>query len=278
MIRTGFRYARPGTIEDAASLLAEAGAGGRVLGGGSVLVPAMSAGLDSPDLVIDLGRLGLRTIREQDEHVVLGAGTTYADLKASLVVRTRLPLLASMADEVTGGPGLWNLATPAGAACHANPASDTPGCLVALGAGFRLVSVRGERLVQAAAFYRGAFETERVVDEILTELVIPAPACAGRSVYLKLKRSASSWPIVTASCFLPRSDRVRLCLGAAATVPVMREWSLQEASGQIDILAREVVDAVETEWADELAGPGYRLAVAGTVASRALRTVIGAAP
>ncbi len=248
-----------------------------MLGGGSVLVPAMSAGLDRPDLVIDLRHLGLRTIRALDAHVVLGAGTTYADLKASPIIRTRLPLLAAMADQVTGGLGLWNLATPAGAACHANPASDIPGCLVALEAQFRLVSVRGERLVPAASFFRGAFETERAVDEIMTELLLPAPTRPGRSAYLKLKGSASSWPIVTASCLLLGEDRIRLCLGAAATVPVVREWPLRYAIGHADALGREIVSSVATEWADELAGPGYRLAVAATVASRALLAVIGAA-
>ena len=151
MIRRPFDYARPATLVEASRLLAGASGRGRVLGGGSVLVPAMSAGLDSPGLVLDLRRLGLDIVREEGGSVVIGAGATYARVRSSPVVRTRLPLLAAMADEVTGGPGLWNLATLAGAACHANPASDVPGCLVALGASLRLVSVRGERLVPATS-------------------------------------------------------------------------------------------------------------------------------
>lgn len=272
MIRKRFAFAQPETIEEAARLLAEAGGRGRVLGGGSVLVPALSAGLDDPSLVIDLRRLRLDGIREDGKNIVLGAGATYAQLGASPVVRSRLPLLAAMVDEVTGGPGLWNLATLAGSACHANPASDAPGCMVALDASLRLVSVRGSRLVPATGFYRGAFDTARAHDEIVTELVVPASP--GRAVYLKLKGAASSWPIVSASCLRAKPGRVRLCLGAAATVPVLKEWLLDGATDRIEAMAREVADAIGTEWVDELAGPGYRRAVAGTMAGRALRTVI----
>lgn len=282
MIRKRFAFARPETLEEAARLLAEAGGRGRVLGGGSVLVPALSAGLDDPSLVIDLRRLRLDGIREEGETVVLGAGATYAQLGASPVVRRRLPLLAAMVDEVTGGPGLWNLATLAGSACHANPASDAPGCLVALDASFRLVSVRGSRLMPATRFYRGAFDTERDHDEIATELVVSASPSPGRAVYLKLKGAASSWPIVTASCLLTGNAgraRLRLCLGGAASVPVVREWPFDGAAdaGRLSEMARETADAIETEWADELAGPGYRRAVAATMAGRALRAVTGGA-
>ena len=276
MIRHRFQFARPDTMEEAVRLLAEAGEHGRVLGGGTNLVPALSAGLDDPRLVLDLRLLRLNSIREEGDTVVLGAGATYAQLSASPVVRSRLPLLAAMVHEVTGGPGLWNLATLAGSACHANPASDAPGCVVASGASFRLMSVRGSRLVPAAKFYRGAFDTERAYDEIATELVVPAPPPIGRPVYLKLKGAASSWPIVTASCLVPEPGRIRLCLGAAATVPVLKEWPLDEAADRIPAMAREAADAIGTEWADELAGPGYRRAVAGTMAGRALRAVIGA--
>lgn len=282
MIRSRFRFARPGTMEDAVRLLADAGGRGRVLGGGSVLVPALSGGLDDPDLVLDLRSLRLVEVSQSEDSVSIGAAATYADLGASAAVRTRLPLLAAMVAEVTGGPGLWNLATLGGSACHANPASDGPGCLAALDARFRLVSVRGSRLVPAAAFFRGPFETDRKPDEIMTEMIVPAPPCTGRSVYLKLKNSASSWPIVTASCLLTGNAgraRLRLCLGGAASVPVVREWPFDEATdaGRASEMAQETADAIETEWADELAGPGYRRAVAATMAGRALRAVTGGA-
>src|SRR4051812_34992504 len=106
MIRARFRFARPGSMKEALDLLADAGGRGRVLGGGSVLVPALSAGLESPSLVLDPGRLGLGSVREssEDGRIIIGAAATYATLLASDAVRRRLPLLAAMLREVTGGP------------------------------------------------------------------------------------------------------------------------------------------------------------------------------
>ncbi|MCR0984862.1 FAD binding domain-containing protein [Roseomonas populi] len=272
MIGARFRFKRPETLEEALDLLAGAGGLGRVIGGGSVLVPALVAGQDAPALVVDIGRLGLGSVREEGSDVVIGAAATYATLLASEVVRRRLPLLAAMLREVTGGPGLWNLATPGGAACYANPASDVPGCLVALGAAFRLASRRGERLVAAENFFRGAFETERLPDEMLTALVLPAPE-PGRHAYYKLKHAGSSWPIVTASC-LSINGGIRLCLGGAAPVPLLLDWPTPSTTEAVAAMAEQAQAAIATEWTDELAGPGYRRAVVPVVAARAIRAVL----
>jgi len=227
-----------------------------------------------PALVLDLSLLRLHQVHERSDTIVIGAGVTYAELEASTVVRTRLPLLAAMVMEVTGGPGLWNLATLGGSACRANPASDGPGCLVALDAQLRLVSARGSRDVPAARFYRGAYKTERAADEILTEIVMQAPPGPRRTTYLKLKHAASSWPIVTASCLMA-SETIRLCLGGAAPVPLLMEWPCCDpvAADRVAAMARGAAAAITTEWTDELAGPGYRRAVAETMAARAIRAV-----
>ena len=279
MIRKRFSFERPDTLEDATALLAGADGSAKVLGGGSVLVSAMSAGLEAPGLVLDPVRLGLDSIVVAGDTIAIGARATYAALTASEIVRTRLPLLAAMVREVTGGPGLWNLATLGGAACYANPASDGPGCLAALEASFRLVSVRGARLVPAKTFFRGPFATDRAPGEILTEIVVPSAGASGRSAYFKLKHGASSWPIVTASSLLvegPDGPRLRVCLGGAAPVPVVAEWAGLPSPdpGRIERYAREIADQVHPEWTDELAGPGYRRAVSATMAARALRAIL----
>lgn len=280
MIRTGFRYGRPDTIEDAVRLLAAADGRGCVLGGGSVLIPALSAGHMDPELILDLARLRLNQISDRGDVIAIGAGVTYAELEASAIVRERLPLLAAMVVEVTGGPGLWNLATLGGSACRANPASDGPGCLVALNARFRLVSVRGSRDVPASCFFQGAYETDRAADEIMTEIAVPAASGAGPVAHLKLKHAASSWPIVTASCLRVAEGRIRLSLGGVAPVPVAMEWSgdCPIDEGRVSAMAQQAAAAIRTEWTDELAGPGYRRSVAGTMAARAIRQVTGLAP
>ena len=55
----------------------------------------------------------------------------------------------------------------------------------------------------------------------------------------------------------------------------MTEWPHRAPldAERIAALAKEAGAAIATEWTDELAGPGYRRAVAGTMAARALRAV-----
>ena len=53
----------------------------------------------------------------------------------------------------------------------------------------------------------------------------------------------------------------------------MTEWRHRAPldAERIAALAKEAGAAIATEWTDELAGPGYRRAVAETMAARALR-------
>lgn len=279
MIRSNFRYERPDSLEHAVRLLAEADGRGRVIGGGSMLIPALTAGLEDPSVLIDPKHLALDTVRISDSNLTIGARTTYATLTKSHVVRDHSPLLASMVDEVTGGPGLWNIATLGGSICFANPASDGPACLAALGATFRLVSHRGERTIPVAQFFLGPFETARQPDEILTEIILPTGAIPDRFAYKKLKHSASSWPIVTASCLLVGTSdvRIRLCLGAVAPVPVTNEWTYngELPPDQIAAMAAEAVAQISTVWADELADAAYRKTAAVAVVERVLHAVAG---
>ncbi len=281
MIRHAFQYERPQTLPEAVALLREAGSEARVLGGGSMLVPFLSSGLDKARLILDPIRLNLDGVHGDAATVRIGARATYATLAASVEIRERLPLLAAMVAEVTGGAGLWNLATLGGAVCFANPSADGPGCLAALDARFRLASVAGERLASAKDFFLGAFSTCRRPDEILTEIVIPAETPMGSNSYRKLKNAASSWPIVTASAFTTRREDgvhiVRASLGAAAPAPLAGVWTFDDAPDIADAsaMADALMAKMTTEWADELAGPGYRRAVAGTVLARVLRETVG---
>lgn len=281
MIRHRFRYERPDTLAAAATILAVAGNQARVLGGGSVLIPALFAGEDEAGLVLDPARLGLDRIVDRGDTVAIGARATYAALTASDVIARRLPLLAAMVREITGGPGLWNLATLGGAVCYANPASDGPGCLTTLQARVRLVSSRGERIVPIAAFLRDAFRTDRKADELVCEFLVPAARRVGASAYLKLKHGTSSWPIVTASSLIADTEdgpRLRLCIAGAAPTPILAESDegVSLSPDQIAAFARATTAQIRTEWADELAGPGYRRAVAARMAARAVEMVVGA--
>ena len=182
-----------------------------------------------------------------------------------------------MASQITGGPQIRNQATIGGTACYANPSSDGPACLTALDARFQLASTSGVREVPAQEFFVGAFRTARRKDELLVRIIIPRLPDGTRVGYDKLKICESSWPIVTASCLLiPQSAGDAICarvaIGAASPAPVVLADALLEISAVDPVsLGHSAASLIGEEWADELAGPGYRRQVAPIIARRAIQ-------
>jgi carbon-monoxide dehydrogenase medium subunit len=277
MIPSRFAYAAPESAEAAVALLAEDPDGGRVLGGGTWVVPELSRGDSRPRLVVDLRRAGLAGIRARAGRVHVGAMCTYADLLASDVVAQRLPLLRIMAQGVTGGRQILGQGTVGGSLVAARPSSDAPGAVVALGGEAVIACATGERRCPALELLAGAMETTLGQDEILVGFEFPAEA-AGVG-YVKLKRGVSSWPIATAACLIQldeggRWSSVSLVLGGVAPTPVEVDLGGllgTEPDGEaISAGARLAGTAVTEPWTDELAPGEYRASVAGPVARRAL--------
>lgn len=279
MIRAAIKFEMPVSLHEAVALLAQVGPEGRIVGGGSVLVTSMAAGLDNPKVVIDIARLALDQVVEMNGGAMIGARATYATLLRSKVVRERLPLLHAMVGEVTGGPGLWNLATLGGSSCYANPASDGPACLTALRARFHLYSTDGERIIDARDFFVGAYKTVRAAHEILTHIFIPFDDTPPRVSYSKLKHAGSSWPMVTAACqrSVAQDDTLlTLAIGGLAERPLYAEWTVDPSSTppRASELVTEILEKVEVGWSDELADGDYRLKAARSVATRVLSNVL----
>jgi carbon-monoxide dehydrogenase medium subunit len=281
MIGQPFQYHAPSTLAAAASLLEKFGDDAAVLGGGTMLIPAMSAHQICPANVIGLSALKLDRITRTDSHVHIGAMTTYAQLLASPLIAQGVPLLRLMADVVTGGPSIWNQGTLGGSAAFANPASDAPACLVALQASFELMSTEGIRTLAAHDFYVGAFHTARRSSELLVGIRIPLQPVACVSQYDKHKSCASSWPIVTVASVIDPTPQahVRVSVGGAAECPVYSDRlvdraELHPSADWIDDMALSVLDAVGEGWRDELADGAYRRAITAAVVRRNLKTAI----
>jgi len=277
MIRTGLTYHAPDDAEQACLLLSELGDEAVVLGGGTVLLPAMGRGERTHGHVVDLRRLGLSGVTVTDEYVDIGAMATYSTV---LAADTDGPaaLLKLAAGGVTGGPQLRNQGTIGGSASYANPASDVPGVLVAMEAQLLLQGSDGVREVAAEDFFKGAFVTALEADEILTTIRVPRKAC--QVGYYKLKLSESSWPIATAAARVELVDgrlaAASVTLGAVCPTPVTVDvTACLDESGEVRVSDDEWAELVdghlENPWHDELAPATYRRQVAGVVAHRALQ-------
>src|SRR5690349_23821032 len=165
------------------------------MGGGQSLLPILRMRLNAPDKVIDLGRIEeLRGIREDGDHVVIGAMTTYADVLASDAVREHAAVLRAAIAEVAD-PQIRHRGTVGGALVHADPAGDVGAPALALDTEFVITGSGGERTVAAGDFFLDLFETAVGEGELLTAIRIPKHTGWGHR-YEKFVRVSHQWSIV----------------------------------------------------------------------------------
>ncbi len=195
MIPAAFDYLAPTSVADALAALAEAGDDAKVLAGGQSLLPVLRMRLNAPEMVIDLGRIEeLRGIREDGDHIVIGAMTTYHDALASDLVRDHAAVLHAAIKEVAD-PQIRRRGTVGGALVHADPAGDVGAPALALDTEFVVTGSGGERTVAASDFFQDLFETAVGEGELLTAIRIPKHTGWGGH-YEKFVRVSHQWSIV----------------------------------------------------------------------------------
>ena len=144
-----------------------------IAGGTDVMVRITGEIGEPPHRMVDLSRLDeLRGIAVEGDAVVLGALTTYTDIRRSGVCREHLPALVE-ASATIGAAQIQNRGTIGGNAANASPAGDTLPVLLALDASFVVGGTRGERTVPAEAFWVAYRRTALEPDELILRIRIP---------------------------------------------------------------------------------------------------------
>ncbi len=171
-----FAYISPDSLEEALDRLAQAGSEAKVIAGGQSLIPAMNFRILQPSLLIDLNRLpDLEHIRPRNgDGLQIGAMTRQRRLERDPQVRSLAPLLYE-ATPFVAHPQIRNRGTLGGSLAHADPAAELPAVILALEGRIRARRVGGDRWIEAADFFLGMFATALGPDEIVTEIVLPAP-------------------------------------------------------------------------------------------------------
>jgi carbon-monoxide dehydrogenase medium subunit len=193
MIPSRFDYVAPSTLDDAVTLLREHGGEAKVLSGGQSLIPMLKLRLAQPTVLVDINRIpGLDYVEERDGALRIGALAREAELERSAVVRARYPLLYDTA-RVIADPIVRNSATICGNVAHGDPGNDHPATMIALDASFVIRGANGTRTVAARDFFVGLFTTVLETDEIVTEIVVPAPPPRSGGAYMKLERKVGDF-------------------------------------------------------------------------------------
>ena len=215
MYAAEFEYYRAGSVAEAHELLA-AHPGAKLLAGGHSLIPLLKLRLATPAAVVDIGRVGeLRGITNGGGALRIGALTTHAEIAASAKVQAHAAALAEAAGQI-GDPAVRNRGTIGGNVAHADPASDLPTVLTALGATFTASGPGGERSLAAADFFQGMMATALDEREILTAIHVPAAGAGSGSAYAKFSHPASRYAVVGAAATLTAAGGS--CTGAAVVV------------------------------------------------------------
>jgi carbon-monoxide dehydrogenase medium subunit len=195
VIPASFDYLRADSVDAAIAALTEHGDEAKLLAGGHSLLPLMKLRLATPSVLVDVGRLDdLRYINDAGDHIAIGALTRHRDLEISTLLAADAPLLSHAAGHV-GDPQVRHRGTLGGSLAHADPASDLPAVILAMGATLVATGPNGSREIAAADFYTGFLESALAPDELLTEIRIPKLDTQGWS-FQKFNRRAQDWAIV----------------------------------------------------------------------------------
>ncbi len=254
-------------------------------GGTDLLVQITGELGPPPERVLDIwGLEELRGIGVADGWLTLGALTTYTAIRRSAVVREHLPALAEAAATI-GAIQIQNRGTIGGNIVNASPAGDSLPVLLATEAVIVLGGPRGEREVEAGAFFTGYRRTARADDELVLRVRIPLPA--GRQVRFRkvgTRRAQAISKVVIGLAWRPDGEgrwrEVRVALGSVAERPIRSGAAEAALTGARP--TRETADraaaavAAEIKPIDDVRSTAiYRRAVTAKVLHRLVRDAGG---
>lgn len=282
MLLPAFEYVRAESIDHATAVLSSV-RNARVLAGGQTLLNALKHRLVAPDVLVDVSRLTeLRGIElAGDGSVVIGAATVYAELARSLVLRERHPVAASMSGRLVDRQ-VRARGTIGGNVCLADPTSNWPPLLVALGASLRLRGQEGERTVPADGFVLAPYITALRSGELLTQVILPPVAADAGVGYESLQLGTDSWALARAASLIQSNGRVtsaRVVLGCGSTPA--RQIAVEDALIGIAPRDRSAIAAAVELVGDDFDPPtdahassDYRRAMAKVMARRAVEAAL----
>jgi carbon-monoxide dehydrogenase medium subunit len=209
--------------------------------------------------------------------------TSLTELGRSALVRDAFPVITHTLKTLSN-VRIRNVATLGGHLAHADPHMDLPPVLLCLGARLRVHGPRGERWIALEDLYSAYYETTLARDELITQVVLPAPPREWAAAYVKFTAlSADDWPAVGVAVSAVRRDGtlgdVRVALGAATE----RAVRLHNVEAQLEgerpsaELVRRAGDsaAQEVRPLADLRGPAeYKREMVRVHARRAVDTVL----
>jgi CO/xanthine dehydrogenase FAD-binding subunit len=258
----------------------------RPIAGGTDIMVAITGELGPiPDRMLDLSRLDdLRGISLGAGSLVVGARTTYTEIRRSALCREHLPALAEAAATI-GAAQIQNRGTLGGNIANASPAGDTLPILLAADAVILVGGQRGEREIPAGEFFLDYRKTALAPDELILHVRFPVPP--GRELRFRkvgTRRAQAISKVVLAlawrSLGVPGWSDVRVALGSVAATPIRARATEAVLEGarptpEVADLAAETLAGELRPIDDVRSTADYRRAVSARVLHRLVRDAGG---
>jgi len=221
------QYLAPQQIAEALEILSQYGKEIKVIAGGTDLLVQYYDRLYEINNWLDLKNIKeLKDIRINKNQIEIGAMVTHAQLESSEDIKKYYPVLSQAAADI-GSPQIRNRGTIGGNIVNASPAGDLLAPLMAYDAQFRLLSIKGEKIVPAEEFFIGPKKTILEPAQLLTQIILPLPSERTYGSWIKIgKRKALIIATITLALVVEMAEdnktvkEARTCLGSVAPTPI----------------------------------------------------------
>jgi len=169
----GYQLLTPTSLAEALTVLANEPGVWKPFAGGTDLMVLLEAGRLQHRNYINIWPLDeLHQIQVTENHITLGALTTYTEIQSNPILSSEFPMLCQAASE-TGGLAIQNRGTLGGNIVNASPAADSPPALLAYDAEIELTSTKSSRWIPYHGFHTGYKEMQMEPNELLTRIRLP---------------------------------------------------------------------------------------------------------
>jgi 4-hydroxybenzoyl-CoA reductase subunit beta len=300
-----FSYFEPKEPQAALALLKEYQGRGRILAGGTDLVPQMKRGQTSPQAIINLSRVSaLGEIQESPQGLKVGAMVRLGRLERNSFLASRYPGLKEALGHLAV-PAVRNAATiggnicldtkcifrdqvqtweralapcfkaggkkcyvvPGGKTCHASLAADTVPILIALEAGARILSLQGERTLPLETLYTGDGIRPLGLSpgEMVGEILLPRRE-GTNSAYLRYsRRKAIDFPLASVAVSLAKREGT--CAEARVVLGAVAPRPLRLEGVEAALKGRRVNEELLKECSRQAPGEALRMSKSGRIDS-----------
>ena len=278
-----FRYADPGTLDEALAVLSDEGEGAKVLAGGQSLLPLLSMRLAAPTTLVDINRVpGLDTVEATGDGVTVGAlvrhNALLGDSPQAIAAARVQPLLARATANVAH-PAIRNRGTTVGSIAHADPSGEMTSVLALTDGSVTVATPSGLETVEWRDFFVGPLETSGHGPAVVTSAFFPALPPRSGTAFAEVARRKGDYAVCGAGVVVTldadrRVERVRASYVSVGLVPEVHDLTDAVAGSPVEKadwaaagkLARTRVDP-DT---DIHASADYRRLLVGVLTERTL--------